>query len=77
MLPREARLAGQQWVEALRRAADGADPLATWVGYIRWTQEAYPTGGKEAGLMQLHEVLDGLRVLRLGGASNGHGFGWS
>jgi hypothetical protein len=45
----------QVWEAALRDSAAGADPLATWVAYIAWTQEAYVTGGKDAQLLQLLE----------------------
>ena len=45
----------KEWEESLRAMAQGADPLATWVGYIKWTQEAFVTGGKDARLLQLLE----------------------
>lgn len=45
----------KEWEAALRESADGADPLAAWVGYIKWTQEAFLVGGKNAKLMQLLE----------------------
>lgn len=45
----------QVWEAALHDSAQGSDPLATWVAYIAWTQEAYVTGGKDAQLLQLLE----------------------
>lgn len=44
-----------EWEQALKQAAAGADPLASWVAYVKWTQEAYVTGGKDARLLQLLE----------------------
>ena len=42
-------------MEAALRSYTGDDPLDPWDQYIKWTEQAYPSGGKESNLQVLLE----------------------
>ena len=42
-------------MEAALRSYSGDDPLAPWDEYIKWTEQAYPSGGKDSNLQLLLE----------------------
>ncbi|XP_033632493.1 mitotic checkpoint serine/threonine-protein kinase BUB1-like [Asterias rubens] len=45
----------RQSMEAALRSYTGDDPLDPWDQYIKWTEQAYPSGGKESNLQVLLE----------------------
>ncbi|XP_022091010.1 uncharacterized protein LOC110979487 isoform X2 [Acanthaster planci] len=45
----------RQAKEAALRSYTGDDPLQPWHEYIRWTEQAYPNGGKDSNLQPLLE----------------------
>ncbi|XP_071962226.1 uncharacterized protein [Antedon mediterranea] len=46
-------LAQRQQFEEELRSYKGDDALSVWTRYINWTEQSYPTGGKESNLEQI------------------------
>ena len=42
-------------MEAALRSYSGDDPLEPWDEYIKWTEQAFPNGGKDSNLQVLLE----------------------